>query len=128
MRLTVFSIFDSAAAAYTRPFYCAADAQAVRMFSDLVANKETEVGKHPEDYALVRIGIFDDANAKLDAEKVLTLVTGLEIAARAQNAIHEKVRKVEAANGGMPSESMVEVAAKALQEMTGRPFDEGDES
>lgn len=35
---------------------------AVRWFSDLVLNKETTVGRHPEDYQLVELATLNDAN------------------------------------------------------------------
>ncbi len=85
MRMNVYTIFDSAAGVYMRPFFCGADGQAERMFSDLATDADHDVGRHPEDYSLCRIGRYDDANAKLDDEPVEVLATGLAVVARSRN-------------------------------------------
>lgn len=82
MKQNIYSIFDTAAGVYLRPFFLPSDGQAVRMFCDLAADKEHEIGKHPEDYSLCRIGMFDDNNAEVTDEKVAVLITGLEALAR----------------------------------------------
>ena len=85
MKLNVYSIYDTAAAAYMRPFYLQADAQAMRAFTDLATDADHQVGQHPEDYFLVRIGVFDDATGKLVPEDVESLATGLEVVAASRN-------------------------------------------
>lgn len=85
MKMNVYSIFDSAAGAYMRPFYCQADGQAIRMFSDIANDDNHDVGKHPKDYTLVRIGSYNDKDAKLSPEPVESLVTALEIRSQARN-------------------------------------------
>jgi len=85
MKLNIYSIFDSAAGAYTRPFFLQSDAQAIRTFTDIASDADHEIGKHPEDYALCRIGIFNDADAKLTPESVETLITALEAYSSARN-------------------------------------------
>lgn len=85
MKMQVYTIFDSAAGVYLRPFFCNSDGSAKRMFSDIAIDAEHEVGRHPEDYSLCRIGRYDDASAKLDAEDVEVLATGLAVVASARN-------------------------------------------
>mgnify|MGYP000326738420 CR=1 FL=1 len=85
MKLNIYSIYDTAAAAYMRPFFLQSDAQAKRAFSDIATDAEHAVGQHPEDYFLVRIGVFDDATGKLVPEDVESLATGLEMVAAARN-------------------------------------------
>lgn len=82
MNYTIYSIYDSAAGAYMRPFYFQSDAQAIRTFTDIAGDAEHEVGKHPEDYSLVRLGTFDDNQAKFYIEDRTTLITGLEAVAK----------------------------------------------
>lgn len=84
MKLNIYTIFDSASAAYMRPFFMPADGQAVRAFKDLATDKDHEIGKHPEDYSLARIGVFDDNNAKIAPENVEFLATALELVAQAK--------------------------------------------
>ena len=75
MRHKVFSVFDQAAFAYLPPFTLHSDAVAARVFGDCVNSQDHQFAKHPGDYALYRIGTFDDSNCKLEAELPIHLVT-----------------------------------------------------
>jgi len=81
MKLNSYTIFDTASGAYMRPFFMPADGQATRAFADIANDPEHEVGKHPEDYYLIRNGIFDDQTARYTPEELETLMTGLEAVA-----------------------------------------------
>ncbi len=85
MRMNVYTIFDTASAAYMRPFFQQSDGQAVRSFSDICLDAEHPVGQHPEDYSLCRIGMYDDAKGKLYPEDSEVLATGLELVAASRN-------------------------------------------
>ena len=61
----VFSIFDVKADAYRNLFTMNTKAQAIRSFSDLAHDESTDVGKHPEDYRLVKLGEFDESSGAL---------------------------------------------------------------
>lgn len=76
MITSMFSIFDSKAAAYGTPFFVPREAAAIRAFSDLANNKESSVGLHPEDYTLYHIGDFDDELATFKAVTPRPLVVG----------------------------------------------------
>ena len=78
MKLNVYTIFDVAAGAYTRPFYCQSDGQATRMFTDLACDADHEVGKHPEDYSLYRVASWNDNTAEFIPERKECLATALE--------------------------------------------------
>lgn len=85
MKLTAYCIYDTAAGAYMRPFFLQSDAQAIRAFKDIALDANHEVGKHPEDYALFRVGIFDDNSGELIPENRECLSTALEQVSAAQN-------------------------------------------
>lgn len=79
MKLNAYSIFDAAAARYERPFFMMSDQEAIRTFGDLAnGNHDHPVGKHPEDYSLFRIGVYDDQTAKFQSEDRECLVHALE--------------------------------------------------
>lgn len=61
MTLKVFSVFDIKADKYMTPFFMGATGEAVRAFKDLAMNRDSLVGRHPEDYKLIQIGEFDDS-------------------------------------------------------------------
>jgi len=56
----VFSIYDSKAELYMKPFHMATKGQAIRGFADLANDESTDVGKHPQDFTLFEIGEYDD--------------------------------------------------------------------
>ena len=91
MKLNIYTIFDTASAAYMRPFFAQSDGQATRSFKDISLDASHEIGKHPEDYSLWRIGIFDDNTAKITPEDKECLATALELVARAQTVNREKM-------------------------------------
>lgn len=68
MKINLYSVFDTASKLYARPFFLQSDAQAVRALTDVVADGEHEIGKHPEDYILFRIGMFDEEKGELIPE------------------------------------------------------------
>ncbi len=90
MKLNVYSIYDTAAGLYSRPFFCQSDAEALRMFSDLSVDAEHPVGKHPEDYAIFRLGTFDDNKGILQNEENECLSTGLEVVSKSRNVNQTK--------------------------------------
>lgn len=81
MKLVLFTILDRASAAYMRPFSFLSVGQAERSFRDLCNDKDHEVGRHPEDYTLVRCGQFDDNTGQLLPENVETILSGRDIVA-----------------------------------------------
>jgi hypothetical protein len=102
MRLNVYTIFDQAAAVYKRPFVAQADGEVLRVFKDMALNKDHEIGAHPEDYTLWRIGTFDDNKAELVAEAKECLATALELVSSARSAeeVRENMEKLEVNSPG----------------------------
>lgn len=101
MRLVAYTVFDTASGVYQRPFFMHADGEARRIFADLCADAEHPVGKHPEDYSLFRIGMYDDNKGVLSAETLECLCTGLEMVAQARNIAPGSLREMGAnVNGG----------------------------
>ncbi len=79
MMLRAYSIFDVASGLYQRPFFVGADGEALRLFIDLVAEKDHPVGKHPNDYSLFRLGEFNDISGVLVADSSREcMLTGMQ--------------------------------------------------
>lgn len=85
MKLNIYSIFDTASGLYSRPFFTQSDGEAKRSFSDIATDAEHPIGKHPADYTLFRIGIFDDCTGKIINENNEAMLNALNAIARAQN-------------------------------------------
>lgn len=60
MQLNAYSIFDNKALQYHTPFFASTDGAAVRSVADLVSDPNTTVGRHPGDYVLYCVGLYDD--------------------------------------------------------------------
>ena len=61
-----FTIKDHKTGAYLQPFYSTNQSTAIRSILDLVADPQHNFAKHPSDYALYRLGTFDDSTARYD--------------------------------------------------------------
>lgn len=81
MKMNFYSVFDKGINAYMRPFPMQADGQAVRAFTDECLNAETPLSKHPEDYALFRIGSFEDTTGVVEGCEPKPLARGHEVVA-----------------------------------------------
>ena len=91
MKLNVYSIFDSASGLYSRPFFTQSDADAIRSFSDIAIDAEHPIGKHPADYTLFRVGLWDDTTSKLTDEDNSSLCNALERVAQSQTVKRENL-------------------------------------
>ena len=60
MTLRIFAIYDIKAEMYNSPFFFVSRGQAIRAFKDLANDAQSMIGKHPGDFKLVEIGLFDD--------------------------------------------------------------------
>ena len=67
MKSLMFSVYDSCAGFYDRPFVSRDDASAVRAFGDIACDAEHPIGKHPEHYSLFRVGSFDDHSGLVES-------------------------------------------------------------
>ncbi len=78
MNLNIYTIYDTASGSYWQPLFAQADGQAIRQFTDMAVTAENPVGKHPEDYSLHRIGVYNDQNAKIEVQINECIATALE--------------------------------------------------
>jgi len=66
MKLRMYTLFDSKALIFNAPFFTSNHGVARRMCADLVADTNTTVGRHPNDYVLYCLGAYDDNSGKFD--------------------------------------------------------------
>lgn len=66
MIFTLLTVFDKATGAFLPPFSVAHVNVGLRAFADQVNNQQSDIGRHPEDFTLFRIGTFDDATSKIE--------------------------------------------------------------
>jgi len=68
MKNNIYTVKDSCAGFYQRPFTAQSDGAAMREFADIAKDREHPIGKHPEHYSLWRLGTFNDVNGEIAVE------------------------------------------------------------
>lgn len=68
MKLYVFCVKDRATDAYGTPMFLQAAGQATRSFTDEVnrAGEDNQLFKHPDDFDLYELGVFDTDDGSFD--------------------------------------------------------------
>lgn len=66
MILIICAIKDNAVDAYERTFEVRAQGEAMRMFKDEANNPESRIGKHPEDFELYKVAMWEPATGKME--------------------------------------------------------------
>ncbi len=82
MKFRVFCVHDVKANAYLPPFVLPETGMAVRTFGDCVNDPDHAFGKHPHDYTLFDIGIYNDATGLLDGHAPKSVHNGIELVER----------------------------------------------
>lgn len=81
MKQNVYSVYDVKAGAYMRPFFTQTEGMATRAFIDEIANADSPLGKHPEDYSLYRVSEFDELEGRFIAQDPVLILTGNHVIA-----------------------------------------------
>lgn len=90
MKLLAFCVRDEKASVYGHPFFMSTRGLAMRTFSEWVKDPNTPVGKHPEDYRLYAIGLYDDESALMVPEQLELVCSALDFVEAA--TVPRKVR------------------------------------
>lgn len=75
MILNIFSVYDSKTKAYMQPYFSPTHGSALRAFTDEIANEQSLLAKHPEDFTLYHVGVWDDQTAQINPQDPATLGT-----------------------------------------------------
>lgn len=65
----LFAIYDAKAEGHKPVFSVNTVGEAERVFLDACGNKDIDLGKHPEDYALWCVGEFDVMSGEIEAKR-----------------------------------------------------------
>lgn len=63
--MIIFSVYDKKAEYFLQPMFARNAAQMLRDLSDVVANRDSLLGKHPEDYAVYQLAQFDEISGAI---------------------------------------------------------------
>ena len=69
MDLNLYAIYDYKVEVFQSIFTVENDVTAERMFVDVAMDKNTMIGRHPKDFALVRLGRVSTVTGKLYTEE-----------------------------------------------------------
>lgn len=61
----IYAIRDNVAEAFGPLMTFSHDAPAIRAFSDVAADPNTQVGRHPGDFELLDLGVFDEQASEI---------------------------------------------------------------
>lgn len=82
--MKVYSVYDSKAEAFLRPFFAPTAGVAVRGFEQACCDPSHDFHKYGADYTLFEIGVFDEFNGRLEAHVAhINLGNGLAVLAQA---------------------------------------------
>jgi len=74
----LYAIYDSKAEQWGNPISFNTDGEARRSFGVLAEDLNTQVGKHPEDFLLYRVGSFDKEKGMLSGEAGTCIARAIE--------------------------------------------------
>lgn len=92
MKLVVFTIYDKAVQAYNTPFYMQTEGEAMRGFKQVCTDPQTNICKHPEDFALFKLGWFDNSTGQFELVEPECVARAHEVKAlEAARSIQESI-------------------------------------
>jgi len=68
MQTNIYSVFDSKAQTFCRPFFSNNDQTAMRDFASAANDHNLDIGRHPTDFTLFRLGSFQDVTGLITIE------------------------------------------------------------
>jgi len=76
--MRMYSVYDTKAEQYGNPVYCRTDGEARRQFAKVATDTQTEIGQHPEDFMLFRVGSFDAEKGVVTGEPGTCVAKAIE--------------------------------------------------
>lgn len=70
MITVALSVYDSKAEVFTPPFFSRTLSEGIRSFQDAAADPNSRMAAHRDDYALFRVGSYDDSTGVFVANDV----------------------------------------------------------
>ena len=91
MELEALTIRDAKGDASMNPMFFQSIAQGIRSFEDACNDGNSDFGKHPEDYALFKVGTFNQRTGVLSAlDTPLHVANGADLVGYPDPGIHDK--------------------------------------
>lgn len=68
MKKIYFAVFDEKAKIYSGPFLEVTEGTAIRAIEDAIKSPDHPFARHPSDFSLHRLGVFDDATGVIEGQ------------------------------------------------------------
>lgn len=68
MRLLAFSVYDEKVMVFAAPFFQNTVGQALRSFQDAVNDPQVAFSRHPGDYVLYQVGVYEDSTGEFGSQ------------------------------------------------------------
>lgn len=65
MMIEIFSVFDSKTKIYSQPQFMLNKGVALRTWVDVANDPQSAISKHPGDYSLFKLGVFNDETGQI---------------------------------------------------------------
>lgn len=75
----ICTIKDNAIEAFGPTFEVRAQGEALRMFKDECENPESRINRHPEDFELFKVAMFDDQTGEMQGMKPERIARAIDI-------------------------------------------------
>lgn len=82
MKLRAFSLRDTKSETFGAPFFVPTAGIALRVVTELVNDRRTDVGKYPDDFILYDVGEFDTQSAQLSHSQAELVATAKSLLPR----------------------------------------------
>ena len=82
MKVTIYTIQDLAVGSFLQPFFRENNVVATRQLTDMVNDGEHMFSKHPGDFVLWKIGVYDDQSGTIcndEAKRIYSLSTLVKV-------------------------------------------------
>lgn len=86
MKLYVFAVLDKAVGAYASPFFVRSKSEGIRSFSDACSDTSTAFAKHPDDYVLYFLCVYDDSAGMFELTEPERVLSARECIVRVVDA------------------------------------------
>ncbi len=74
----IYTVHDVKGETFMPPFFVPSRGLAIRAFEDCINSEDHHFGKHPADYTLFSLGIFDTDSGEFDLTDRLSVGNGIE--------------------------------------------------
>lgn len=94
MKVNLYAFKDQTAEVFQMPFCCHNSKEAIRVFDIRLKDKDSMIGRYPEQFSLYEIGSYDDSTGKVEPIDIHLVIMGSDIS-RKEQALNDSLQGAE---------------------------------